>query len=76
MRKSDVELFRYYKGRDMHNHGFLDKKTLLQEHFKQKVQISNETENLGIKNIVPDKIGVNAGDHSLYQSLQQHFNTI
>jgi hypothetical protein len=31
----------------MHNHNFLDQKTLLLEHFKQKVQISNESETVG-----------------------------
>lgn len=46
-------MFRYYKGRDMHNHTFLDQKTLLQEHFKQKVQIMNESEHLGARTVVP-----------------------
>ena len=57
----------------MHNHSFLDQKTLVQEHFKQKVQISNESETH--KN-APEKVGVNSGDHCLYQSLQQHFDSI
>jgi|LauGreDrversion4_2_1035121.scaffolds.fasta_scaffold545205_1 hypothetical protein len=49
MRKQEGEPFKYYKGRDMHNHPFMDPQTLVQEHFKQKVLISNESENLHSK---------------------------
>lgn len=74
MRRQSNEPFRYYKGRDMHNHAFMDPKTLVSEHFKQKVQIMNEHENLAGQ--LPRSTGVNGGDHNLYQSLQAHFSTI
>ena len=45
MRRSPNEEFRYYKGRDLHNHDFMEPSELLKDHFSQKMQHMNDAEN-------------------------------
>jgi hypothetical protein len=38
LRRNLNEDFRYYKGRDLHNHDFIEPSVLLKEHFNYKMQ--------------------------------------
>lgn len=43
LRKTPKEEFRYFKGRDLHNHDFIEPNKLLKEHFEKKMnQVNGE----------------------------------